>query len=97
MKIGEKMGTLGNGFIGFAKAMPLVVGGLAGIVIAPTGGYQSVLERALKGEWSDAFKTAACSYIGMNPSGDVHLSEAVGLKGLGVGLLVREAISLLTD
>ena len=97
MTVSKKMEGLTSTFVSIGKAMPLLLGGLGGIVLPPKGG-ESAVKHVERGEWNNAGLVLLANYTFFDGvKGAFDMNQGVGVKALGAGVLIHKAIGWLAE
>lgn len=84
--------------VSLGRAMPLLVGGLAGVFLPPERGWASVFSEVKNGNGQGAMNSAIASYTFYNAQGgEFHTSAGTGVKTLLAGAFISELIGWVLD
>jgi hypothetical protein len=95
--MGKKMTDLANGLVSIGKAIPLIMGASAGMLLNPHGGSGSPARLLAQGRYEDAWNSALVNYTFYGWEGQFHSDQGLGVKALGVGIVIHKLFGWLVD
>jgi len=89
--MGKHISNLVDGIMSFAKAAPLIVGGLGGLIVSPGRGYQNPVQDIRTGNLQSLQTDLAATYLfydGQRFAGDM----GNGAKLLAAGVIIHKLL-----
>jgi hypothetical protein len=83
-----------------AKSIPLLIGGIGGLIIPPAGGSMSIAKALSGGDWNAAQDAAAANYLFFAQyynGGQFQANQGRGVKLLAAGAIIYKIIDYALD
>jgi hypothetical protein len=89
----KKVEDIKNTFVSIGKALPLLIGGTAGLFITPRGAVGSPVKLASQGYFEQAWVSTLKNYAFMDEAGQFHADMGTGVKALAAGGIISKLLS----